>query len=148
MQLFALYGKGGIGKTTVIKNVCDRLKENYSYQRFDLGNTTDVCYVFEINGKKVGITSYGDNADVLVKPFTFFEEQNCNIILTASRIRYTRTGSALFIYYFAEKYGTKPCWIKKDYVDQDTEYHCDYNNEIKSINDKLATWIVSKMLNQ
>lgn len=138
MIIYALYGKDSIGKTTVIKNVCEKLKADYKYINFDLGYE-DVCYIFEINGKKVGITSYGDNADVLEKPFAIFEKENCDVILTASRIRYTETGSALFIKNFAKKYSIKPHWLKKDYIDTKTEQDKHkYKDEINSINNKVV----------
>ncbi|MBQ9276875.1 MAG: hypothetical protein IJ226_04720, partial [Clostridia bacterium] len=79
MKIYAIYGKSNIGKTTVIKDLCERLKAKYNCKNYDL-HVQDVCCVFDINGKKVGITSYGDNAEVLKAPFSFFEKENCDII--------------------------------------------------------------------
>ena len=132
MIVYALYGKEKIGKTTVIKSVCEKLEKNYT-PVFSKNYSEDICRVFKIDDKMVGITSYGDNEDVLKEPFDTFKKCNCEIILTASRIRYTKSGSALTVYNFCKDNGiNKPEWIKKDYVEARNKD--DYSKQIDEIN--------------
>ena len=137
MKIYALYEKDNTGKTTVIKSVCSKLKSKHRVL-FSKNIEDDVCFVFEINGKIVGVTSYGDNKAVLLKPFHIFEDYKCEIVVAATRIRRTASGSVKYIEIFAKEHSAEVIWIKKVYVDVQKEVEHKYKEEIDSINKKTV----------
>ena len=62
--------------------------------------------------KKIAITTYGDDKEQLQSNVAFFDEENCDIYVTATR---TRGGSVVELEKFEKKIGAEIIWISKSY---------------------------------
>ena len=61
---------------------------NYNQEQFfnaDLSYKGDVTVIINIDGTKIGIESQGDPKSIIFKSLPFFVDQNCDIIVCASR---------------------------------------------------------------
>lgn len=87
LKIIALYGRSNTGKTEALKLLIDKMREN-NYNLVDEDNrdyaTEDRCCVLEYMGKKVGVTSAGDDADILEKAFEFMLSYNCDLYICAT----------------------------------------------------------------
>lgn len=85
--IIALMEKPKQGKTTTLGMLYQTMKE----QGFDIlkdkkkSDSKDFFVIFEKNGKKIGLTSYGDSVELLKSRFAVFDANHCEIIICACR---------------------------------------------------------------
>ena len=79
MKVIALFGKGGIGKTTTLNlliNPDNPITDGKDHRR-----------TFTYKGKTISITTPGDNETEVKKNIQYAQDENCDILVTASRTR-------------------------------------------------------------
>ena len=69
-------------------------------------------FVSLMGGKRIAITTYGDDKWQLQKNVAFFDEESCDIYVTATR---TSGGSVVELEKFEKKIGAEIIWISKSY---------------------------------
>lgn len=77
MKVIALFGKGGIGKTTTLNlliNPDNPITDGKDHRR-----------TFTYKGKTISITTPGDNETEVKKNIQYVQDKNCDILVTASR---------------------------------------------------------------
>lgn len=90
MNIIALRGAAGSGKTTTIRLLYKMLEAN-NYEIDETSyreekETGDFRAVFKINGKLIGIVSSGDNRAIVESNFRYLiEKKNCTICICACR---------------------------------------------------------------
>jgi len=125
-KAYALYGKGGSGKTSTLNLLIDLLTIQstgisfplHNEEKIKMDNTTIINY----RGKIVGIGTRGDNKEEVEKNCRLFKDGNCDIIFTATR---TREGSCDAIKEFTTLNIFSLKWIKKRYSELNR-----YNNNL------------------
>ena len=83
MKVIALFGKGGIGKTTTLNLLNDLI--NPDNPATNLGE--DDKYTFTYKGKTISITTPGDCKEHIHDNIDYAQNNNCDILVTASRTR-------------------------------------------------------------
>jgi len=87
--IYTLQGDGDCGKTATLRFVYQILNNKYNVspsQRRVFYDIVEIMVIlFNINGKKVGIASFGDMRPRLNRILTTFEEAGCDIIFCACR---------------------------------------------------------------
>lgn len=83
MKVIALFGKGGIGKTTTLNLLNDLI--NPDNPATNLGE--DDKYTFTYKGKTISITTPGDWKEHIHDNIDYAQNNNCYILVTASRTR-------------------------------------------------------------
>jgi hypothetical protein len=83
MKVIALFGKGGIGKTTTLNLLNDLI--NPDNPATNLGE--DDKYTFTYKGKTISITTPGDWKEHIHDNIDYAQNNNCDILVTASRTR-------------------------------------------------------------
>lgn len=87
-KLIALWGASRTGKTATLKQVHKLLEEkstNYSTEVRRHGD--DLRDIFTINRLKVGIETAGDPGSQLKQSLRLFEQNDCDLIICATRTR-------------------------------------------------------------
>lgn len=89
-KVLALQGKSSIGKTTTINKLIDYLLNKKGGKRLfeKMHGEKDRCFVIAYNGKKLGITTRGDNVKCLSDDFAEFYD--CDICVCAVHAGLTR----------------------------------------------------------
>lgn len=82
MKVIALFGKGGIGKTTTLN-----LLNNLINPDNPITDGKDHRRTFTYKGKTISITTPGDNETEVKKNIQYIQDKNCDILVTASRTR-------------------------------------------------------------
>ncbi len=86
MKTIALYGKSNCGKTSALKAVYKKIKEDNAkeiyFKDYEQG---DITAVFKYKGKYIGFTTYGDNDITLKEPLEQICGYDCDICIAASR---------------------------------------------------------------
>ena len=82
MKVIALFGKGGIGKTTTLN-----LLNNLINPDNPITDGKDHRRTFTYKGKTISITTPGDNETEVKKNIQYVQDKNCDILVTASRTR-------------------------------------------------------------
>lgn len=85
--IIALEGKPSKGKSATI-NLLFNLMNRSGFKIFQnkkRANSHDFFAIFEKNGKKIGVTSYGDNVELLRGKYEIFVNKGCTILVSASR---------------------------------------------------------------
>jgi len=100
-KTIALQGRGHIGKSTTLRRLYTDflLKNGYKLIKYEDHGDVDFLAILEKDGELIGITSAGDNYDLLQKRVTILVEAGCTIIVCACR---TREGSVYAIEEFVE----------------------------------------------
>ena len=148
MKIFALYGKGNTGKSSTIREIYEQIKSKSKVIKEEYyKNGVDVTAIISIKNLTIGITSYGDDAKCINAPFELFKNGNCDVIICASRVRRTKTGSVVYLKNFEKNNKASLIWIKKEYFEIDED-----NNKTKEtykeIIEKINSIQVERVLNQ
>lgn len=92
-RIIAIYGTSNVGKSETIKLVYTKLLKMFPSITFFKNfiqitpQKGDICVVFTINGKIIGIESQGDPNSRIFKSLQIFINLNCNVIICATRTR-------------------------------------------------------------
>ena len=76
--IIALYRRANTGKSTTLNYLIGLLKE----QEIDFKEKREIVYY---GSKKIAVTTPGDNADEIEENIKFFEKEDCDILVTATR---------------------------------------------------------------
>ena len=145
MKIIVLNGKAECGKTTVLKKLYAKLvaSELFYQTFFHPESRYDLSAIFEYSDKKLGITTLGDSKADLEKAFKIFIEQGCDLVVSASRSRDTKSGAIRYI----KSLSSSLIWYKKAYVEKSlTKY--DATSEIDEINELQAKILFGEILLQ
>lgn len=145
MKIIVLNGKANCGKTTVLKKLYVKLVANELFMQTYFKKETyfDLSAIFEINGKKIGLTTFGDGEVELKKAFDKFTKENCYLVVCASRSRNTKNGAVNYI----KSLGAVLIWYKKAYIEQALALY-NPDKEINEINDLQAKMLLQEILLQ
>ena len=110
--VIALYGRSNIGKTATLKKVIDKLGRKYKVNdaRETLSTANDKLVIVDIDGVKVGISTGGDEKNMIKGCITKLFNKGCNIIVTATR---SRCAPVEVVEEFCETNNYKLDWVKK-----------------------------------
>jgi hypothetical protein len=91
-NIFALQGPGHCGKSETIVKVLKLLEKKYNVppaqiQYFHNDKVDKAAILSGVNGKKIGIESYGDGEERIRQSLTAFVKAGCDIIFCACRTR-------------------------------------------------------------
>lgn len=95
MKTFVLQGASNTGKSTSIQQLFNLLSQDDFFTKVDRSKhfrSIDfyACfsYISKNDGKKkiLGLSSFGDNFESMKNSFDYFNEKNCDIVLTACRM--------------------------------------------------------------
>jgi len=158
MKIVALYGKGSVGKTTTlktllakilrslpsIKSVLDTSLNGETIDEFiadafarDTANSVTNCYaVVEINGRKVGLTTMGDDANSMKAHFEKFAE--CELCFCAAR---THGSSCDFVY--SQANGDAVVWYQQTNVSASNGVDVDIRRN--AANDSMANLLYNEL---
>ena len=116
MKIIALHGKGGCGKSSVLRYLYSLLTGDFDFTQFyfykenDFG---DISAMFAYKDKKLGLTTLGDSESDLIRPFNEFKKEHCDLIVCACRSRDTKNGANNYI----KSQSKVITWIKKAYIE-------------------------------
>ncbi len=102
--IIGLWGPGEKGKTKTLNLLIKSLGGPEG--------TVDRRVRLSYKKKRIAITTYGDDKEQLQKNVDFFNEESCDIYVTATR---TRGGSVVELEKFEKKIGAEIIWISKSY---------------------------------
>ncbi len=83
MKVICFKGNGNTGKSTIIKKI---LNEFFNISLIPK-DKKDFSLYFSYSNKKIGICSYGDNKKAMERWLKPLKENNCDIIICASRTK-------------------------------------------------------------
>lgn len=84
--VIAVWGTAGIGKTSTIRRVFDKL--NVEGKTPDKIIEPDICAIINLsNGKKIGIESLGDPGSEQPEWIDYLVENHCDVIVCACRTK-------------------------------------------------------------
>ena len=86
-RIIALLGRGGIGKSTTLNLLPDRLSELswIEQSRVNHGNGDDFVAVFELNGIRLGVSTAGDNYREVSNGLRLLMKASCIVVISACR---------------------------------------------------------------
>ena len=144
MKIISLWGKGDIGKTTTLTLLYNTLVQDATFLNI-IKTPEEICdfyAIFIYKGKKLGLTTYGDNKKCLKNSFDAFTRNNCDIAICASRRRRTKAGSVKFI----EEISEYITWIEQpDISDLKTVNICKFNKTIRLIDNLMLHFLLKKL---
>ena len=105
MKIIALFGPANTGKSTTIHMLCSRMMKDGYHEMMREGKK-DITAMYSKNGKRIGITSYGDTKPILEEVFQILESNKCDVIICACR---TKGGTIDFL----GEYGINVTYIEK-----------------------------------
>ena len=86
--VLCLYGVADVGKSETLTELGRALfaKARYYYEQKGQHGSRDRRIALKYHGHIIGIGTYGDNHDAIDRNFKFFEDQGCDIGITAARV--------------------------------------------------------------
>lgn len=116
-QIIALDRRSNTGKTNTLNYLIGLLDKS---QEADIitAPTRDRSVVISYNNKKIAITTCGDNGEELERNINFFEENTCDILVTATR---SKGKTKEIISNYAQKIKTNIIWIEKNIAQRLTD---------------------------
>ena len=86
--VLCLYGAANVGKSETLTELGHALFTNarYFYEQKGQHKSKDRRIALKYRGYIIGIGTYGDDQDVINRNFQFFEDQYCDIGVTAARV--------------------------------------------------------------
>ena len=137
--IIALYGKGGIGKSTTCKLVKDKLLKlgglNVFRNEHVRANGHDINIVLQQDTLKIGIETEGDPGTPLEDRLSDFVNIGCQIIVCTCR---TYGKTVKVIQSFRPKYDYDIVWINQNNLESDY----DEGNLRKLANEKTSKFII------
>lgn len=113
-KIIVLFGRGVIGKTRTLRMVIDKLEgKPLSY------STTDIRHVAFCKGKKVIITTWGDNEHEILENIAFMKKNEpFDVAITAART-YGKTHTPIELY--AKEADCEILWLRKSFEEGDEQ---------------------------
>ena len=86
--VLCLYGAANVGKSETLTELGRALlgKARYYYEQKGQHGSRDRRIALKYCGHIIGICTYGDDQDAIDRNFKFFEDQGCDIGITAARV--------------------------------------------------------------
>lgn len=86
--VLCLYGAANVGKSETLTELGRALlgKARYYYEQKGQHGSRDRRIALKYRGHIIGICTYGDDQDAINRNFKFFENQGCDIGITAARV--------------------------------------------------------------
>ncbi len=86
--VLCLYGGADVGKSETLTELGRALlsKARYFYEQKGQHGSRDRRIALKYHGHIIGIGTYGDDQDAIDRNFKFFEDQGCDIGITAARV--------------------------------------------------------------
>ena len=138
--IICLYAKANCGKTKTIRSLFLKLGGDKNV----LEGTHDFVGSVNFGNKKIGFVSEGDPGSPQWENIEPLAQNNCDIIVTASR---TKGDTVNNIFDIANKYGYTVVWFSPFYF-YDVQYAsgkmCDYFAERNA--DSIAQYIIDKLI--
>lgn len=121
-KIIALYRSGDKGKTETLNYVIEILRSITSEQPIPLltPNHTDRKETFIFNNLKVSICTKGDNGYEIAQNEAYFNSQQCDIAITASR---SRGSSPAEVKAMSHRSEAPIQWIRKSVAYNNIEHH-------------------------
>ena len=126
--IIGLWGPGEKGKTQTLNLLIKSLGGPKG--------TVDQRVRLSYRKKRIAITTYGDNKEQLQENVDFFNEESCDIYVTATR---TSGGSVAELEEFEKSIGWKAIWIYKSYLTYDPQNSEEQNNPPKESIDEVQS---------
>ena len=108
-KIIALYRRSETGKTSTLNLLIELLDKNKKIEKERLIEDRRVSISY--GSKKIAVTTWGDNGFELKENIKFFEEENCDILVTATR---TRGETTEILTDYAKEIDTEIIWIEKN----------------------------------
>lgn len=138
-KIISIYGTANVGKSETIKLVYTKLLKMFPDLTFlpsfaqIIPQKGDICVVFIVKNKIIGIESQGDPNSRIFKSLPLFIKLNCDIIICAAR---TRGATVKEVEKHNISYVIK--WIKKD----GEESNLKQKNQDNNLSDEIVTEIL------
>ena len=86
--VLCLYGTANVGKSETLTELGRALitDARYYYEQKGQHGSRDRRIALKYQGRVIGVGTYGDNQDAIDRNFKFFEDQKCDIGITAARV--------------------------------------------------------------
>ena len=86
--VLCLYGTAKVGKSETLTDLGRALfvKARYYYEQKGQHGSRDRRIALKYHGHIIGIGTYGDDQEAIDRNFKFFEDQGCDIGITAARV--------------------------------------------------------------
>ena len=108
-KIIALYRRSETGKTSTLNLLIELLDKNKKIEKERLIEDRRVSISY--GSKKIAVTTWGDNGFELKENIKFFEKENCDILVTATR---TRGETTEILTDYAKEIDTEIIWIEKN----------------------------------
>ena len=108
-KIIALYRRSETGKTSTLNLLIELLDKNKKIEKECLKEDRRVSISY--GSKKIAVTTWGDNGFELKENIKFFEKENCDILVTATR---TRGETTEILTDYAKEIDTEIIWIEKN----------------------------------
>ncbi len=108
-KIIALYRRAETGKTSTLNLLIELLDKNKKVEEERLIEDRRVSISY--GSKKIAVTTWGDNGFELKENIKFFEKENCDILVTATR---TRGETTEILTDYAKEIDTEIIWIEKN----------------------------------
>ncbi len=108
-KIIALYRRAETGKTSTLNLLIELLDKNKKVEEIRL--TEDRRVSISYGNKKIAVTTWGDNGFELKENIKYFENEDCDILVTATR---TRGETTEILNDYAKEINTEIIWIEKN----------------------------------
>ena len=108
-KIIALYRCANMGKTHTLNHLIELLNKNRKMCSKALAEDRRESILY--NGKKIAVTTWGDNGFELKENINYFEKEDCDILVTATR---TRGETTEILNDYAKEINTEIIWIEKN----------------------------------
>ena len=108
-KIIALYRRAETGKTSTLNLLIELLDKNKKVEEIRL--TEDRRLSISYGNKKIAVTTWGDNGFELKENIKYFENEDCDILVTATR---TRGETTEILNDYAKEINTEIIWIEKN----------------------------------
>ena len=108
-KIIALYRRAETGKTSTLNLLIELLDKNEKAEENRL--TKDRRVSISYGSKKIAVTTWGDNEVELKENIKYFEKEDCDILVTATR---TRGETSEILNDYAKEINTEIIWIEKN----------------------------------